>query len=259
MTPDIDRQFIDNSSVKDSIIRSLTLLPSDGVSPFVDSLSQVTQPTSVGFVNQHAYNIMHRDSQVQVDFSHLTYRLRDGAGIKLACQYNDCDPGANLNGTDFIPALLSQIYRVKSDCCTCVFGTEEPWLSTGSASLLGERECILLNGFESDDVYIRQAKECAEQCVESNDFLVIVLAMGMPKQERVSRQLMQTLTTPTLIICGGAIIDFYAGRFSRAPAVFRRCGLEWLYRLCVEPKRLFRRYVIGIPEFFFYMLKNKNQ
>lgn len=250
---------IDNSSVKDPIVRSLTLLTSDGVSEFVESLSQVTQPTSVGFINQHAYNIIYRNRQVKDVFDHLTYRLRDGAGIKLACQYNDCDPGVNLNGTDFIPALLKQIYCSTNNSYTCVFGTEEPWLSTGAASLLEGRECVLLNGFERDDVYIQQAKQCAEQCVESAGLLVIVLAMGMPKQERVSRQLMEALTAPTLIICGGAIIDFHAGRFSRAPTVFRRCGLEWLYRLCIEPKRLFRRYVIGIPEFLVYLLKNRHR
>ena len=82
--------------------------------------------------------------------------------------------------------------------------------------------------------------------------------MGMPKQERVNQRLMEVLTTPAIIICGGAIVDFYAQRFSRAPSIFRRLGVEWLYRLCIEPRRLFRRYVLGIPKFIFYMIKNKH-
>ena len=52
-----------------------------------------------------------------------------------------------------------------------------------------------------------------------------------------------------LIISGGAILDFYAGRFPRAPGLMRAVGIEWLFRLACEPRRLFRRYVIGNPRF----------
>lgn len=247
-------QTIDNASITDPIIHSLTLLSSEDVNAFVETLVQVQEPTSVGFINQHAYNIIYRDKNTQTYFDALTYRLRDGAGIKLACQYNHCEPGANLNGTDFIPVLLDHLYQSSRDCYTYVFGTEEPWLSKGAAALLQGRPCELLNGFEEDEVYIQRAT----QYNDPSTLLVIVLAMGMPKQERISQQLMARLTSPAIIICGGAIVDFYAERFSRAPAFFRRWGIEWLYRLCIEPKRLFRRYVIGIPEFIFYMIKNKS-
>jgi len=47
------------------------------------------------------------------------------------------------------------------------------------------------------------------------------------------------------IVNGGAIIDFLAERVNRAPLVWRKLGMEWLYRLIQEPKRLFNRYVIG--------------
>ena len=54
---------------------------------------------------------------------------------------------------------------------------------------------------------------------------------------------------PCLIICGGAIIDFLGGKIPRAPRWMRRTGLEWAFRLALEPRRLFRRYVIGNPVF----------
>jgi exopolysaccharide biosynthesis WecB/TagA/CpsF family protein len=57
------------------------------------------------------------------------------------------------------------------------------------------------------------------------------------------------MVSPCVIVCGGAIIDFLGGKVSRAPLWLRRMGMEWAYRLAVEPMRLFRRYVIGNPLF----------
>jgi len=77
---------------------------------------------------------------------------------------------------------------------------------------------------------------------------LIVLGMGMPKQEAVAAELAVT-GGPCLIVCGGAILDFLGGKVSRAPEWLRRLGGEWLYRLLREPKRLFMRYVVGNPLF----------
>jgi exopolysaccharide biosynthesis WecB/TagA/CpsF family protein len=73
--------------------------------------------------------------------------------------------------------------------------------------------------------------------------------MGMPKQERVARAIRSAADVHSLIICGGAIIDFIAGRFPRAPKWMRRHGIEWMYRLAHEPRRLLARYLIGNPLF----------
>jgi exopolysaccharide biosynthesis WecB/TagA/CpsF family protein len=78
---------------------------------------------------------------------------------------------------------------------------------------------------------------------------LIVLGMGMPKQEEVACMLRAAVGYPCLIVCGGAIIDFMGGKTSRAPAWMRSTGLEWAYRLMLEPKRLFHRYVVGNPVF----------
>ena len=245
---------IDNSAVNDPIVRSLTLLNGSEKKPFLKRISNTQSPISIGFINQYAYNLIHTSKQINSYFQTLTYRLRDGSGIKIACEYNCCDAGENLNGTDFIPVILHSVFQQDRDHKVFVFGTEEPWLTNGASSLLKKHSYSAIDGFQGDDVYIKHV----EEQVDPSTLAVIVLAMGMPKQERVNQQLMKMLSTPAIIICGGAVIDFYAGRFSRAPYIFRRLGLEWLYRLCVEPKRLFRRYVLGIPEFIFYMIKNKH-
>ena len=79
---------------------------------------------------------------------------------------------------------------------------------------------------------------------------LIVLGMGMPKQERLALKIKDMLSdNDVLIVNGGAIIDRISGVVERAPSWMAENGLEWLYRLCKEPGRLFRRYVIGNPMF----------
>jgi N-acetylglucosaminyldiphosphoundecaprenol N-acetyl-beta-D-mannosaminyltransferase len=83
----------------------------------------------------------------------------------------------------------------------------------------------------------------------------------MPKQESIAERLRENAKRPLLIICGGAIIDFLGKKIERAPVWMRRARIEWIYRLWREPKRLFRRYVVGNPVFIgravFYRIQGR--
>lgn len=245
--------FIDNSSVSDDIINNLTLIEKGNLHSFASELSVTNEPISIGFVNQHAYNLIHKYEYIKSNFDALTFRLRDGAGIEIGCKVNQCEPGDNLNGTDFIPILIDKFLSLHPTCQCFSFGTQEPWLESGSSKLFSGHEVNLMDGFQDEFVYVEYIKTA----VASTSPTIILLGMGMPKQERVAELLKDTLSGPAIIVCGGAIIDFKAGRFSRAPKSFRSLGLEWLYRLFQEPKRLFKRYIIGIPMFFYYLAINK--
>jgi exopolysaccharide biosynthesis WecB/TagA/CpsF family protein len=247
-------QFIDNASVKDPMIRSLSMFDEEFTNDFLKVISQTKNPISLGFVNQYAYNLCCQNENVASDFGALTYRLRDGSGIGLACKFNHCNAGANLNGTDFIPLLLRYVMNIHKDAQFFVFGTQEPWLGEGSEKLLSGSSFVTIDGFKGDDVYL---DAITTTDLRMPSLTVILLAMGMPKQERIAKKILAAVDGPVVVVCGGAIIDFCAGRFSRAPLIFRRFGMEWLYRLSLEPKRLFGRYVVGAPIFFYNIFKNK--
>lgn len=74
---------------------------------------------------------------------------------------------------------------------------------------------------------------------------LLLVAFGCPKQEKWLFMYYRSLGVPVGIGVG-ASIDFLAGYTKRAPRWMRRCGLEWIYRLLQEPRRLFRRYVIDL-------------
>ncbi len=62
------------------------------------------------------------------------------------------------------------------------------------------------------------------------------------------------MQTSFILICGGAVIDFLANEVKRAPPLWRKMRMEWLYRLGQEPARLWRRYLLGIPIFIYRSL-----
>jgi len=235
------------------LIDKLHIIEDDHIDLFMDELLKTKSQKIIGFLNQHGYNLAAQDRAVLESFSDIDYLLRDGAGIKLACKWNKLSPGANLNGTDFIPSLIRKANVSQVDVDYFVFGTQSPWLESGARKLMEGRACHTLNGFMDDAKYIEYILEHARP----DALLIVVLAMGMPKQERIASMLRETVKAPVLVICGGAIIDFQADRFDRAPAIMRRLNLEWVYRLVCEPKRLFGRYILGIPKFFYYLALKK--
>jgi N-acetylglucosaminyldiphosphoundecaprenol N-acetyl-beta-D-mannosaminyltransferase len=77
---------------------------------------------------------------------------------------------------------------------------------------------------------------------------VVWVGIGVPKQEKWMARMRDRLEAPVLIGVGAAF-DFHAGLVPQAPAAMQRLGLEWLYRLCQEPRRLWRRYARYNPRF----------
>ena len=81
---------------------------------------------------------------------------------------------------------------------------------------------------------------------------ILWVGLGSPKQDFWIAQNRDKLNTPVLIAVGAAF-DFHAGTKAQAPRWMQRIGLEWLFRFCHEPSRLWKRYLIGNPRFVFLL------
>jgi exopolysaccharide biosynthesis WecB/TagA/CpsF family protein len=198
------------------------------------SLFPTTKPSVISFLNAHAFNLAWNDLEFADNLRRSDILLRDGIGISLLMRFLGKDPGHNMNGTDLIPLIVQACAGKRVALC----GTVEPYLSRAAAMV---RKCgceiaLVIHGFAELEDYL-------QGIAEANADLVI-LAMGMPKQETVAFQLIQQQHNPMLIVNGGAILDFWGNRFPRAPSVLRWLQLEWLFRLLNEPRRLWRRYLL---------------
>lgn len=86
---------------------------------------------------------------------------------------------------------------------------------------------------------------------------ILAVGLGAPKQEKFIYKYKDKLNVPVSLAIG-ASIDFEAGNLERAPIWMQRSGLEWLYRLCKEPKRLFKRYIVDDMKIIGIFIKYKN-
>jgi N-acetylglucosaminyldiphosphoundecaprenol N-acetyl-beta-D-mannosaminyltransferase len=77
---------------------------------------------------------------------------------------------------------------------------------------------------------------------------IVWVGLSSPKQEYFMAKYAAQLDT-ALLIGVGAAFDFHSGRVNQAPLWMQRSGLEWFFRLCTEPRRLWKRYVVGVPLF----------
>lgn len=125
----------------------------------------------------------------------------------------------------------------------------------GVAEQLREKLCARFPGLEVAGTYTPPFRPLVthELAALSTDVArtrpdVIWIGLGTPKQESFMAEHWQSLDTGVLIGVGAAF-DFHAGRLRQAPRWMQRCGLEWIFRLGTEPRRLAWRYLVGNPLF----------
>lgn len=213
----------------------------------LDDMAAPAGPMVLSFLNQHSFNLGWSDPDFRHHLLESDLLLRDGVGIAVCMRLLGRDPGLNLNGTDLIP----DVARRFAGRATMICGTVPPYVEKAAEAVagLGGHVVGVMDGFRDDDAYLRAVREKHPD--------LVILGMGMPKQERVAALLADRCDQSMLIVNGGAVLDFLAQRFPRAPRLFRRLRLEWAYRLMLEPRRLWRRYVLGGFAFLWRILALK--
>lgn len=84
---------------------------------------------------------------------------------------------------------------------------------------------------------------------------ILWVGLGSPKQDYWMYDHRHSLDVPVMVGVGAAF-DFLAGVKKQAPVWMQRCGLEWFFRLCSEPKRLWKRYLVGNAKFIYWVLRD---
>ena len=109
---------------------------------------------------------------------------------------------------------------------------------------------IAMAGFEAPPFRALndQDYETAVERIQTAKTDLLWIGLGTPKQH-VAAERFRILNAAPVILCVGAAFDFVAGVKRRAPTWMQRTGLEWLHRLASEPRRLWRRYLVGNPRF----------
>lgn len=87
--------------------------------------------------------------------------------------------------------------------------------------------------------------------IENAHTNILWIGISTPKQEKFAYRISKVCKVD-FIVTVGAAFDFHIGNVKQAPKLVQRIGLEWFFRLCVEPKRLWKRYIEIVPLFIYY-------
>jgi exopolysaccharide biosynthesis WecB/TagA/CpsF family protein len=197
----------------------------------------------VVFVNAHVINEAARDDGYLGTVATADVRYADGSGMALAAKLARRRFIDNVNGTDLFPALCREAAR--AGVGIFLLGAKPGVAEEAAANIAKSGHGGAIAGTHhgyfapgSDD----EARVIA--AINASGAGIVLVAMGVPIQDQWIERNRSRLTAPVLAGVGG-LFDFASGRMSRAPRPFRAVGCEWVWRLAMEPKRMWQRYLIG--------------
>jgi N-acetylglucosaminyldiphosphoundecaprenol N-acetyl-beta-D-mannosaminyltransferase len=183
--------------------------------------------------------------------------LADGMPVVWAARLLGTPLREKVSGSDLFPRLCAR--AAERGYGVFLLGGQ-PGAAETAARRLTERHpalrvvghCCPPPGFEHDPAW---SARIVRQVADARPHLLFV-ALGSPKQERWIRRHLADCQVPVALGVG-ATIDFEAGVVRRAPGWMQRAGLEWLWRLLMEPRRLWRRYLVEDPKFLWYVARQR--
>ena len=219
----------------------------------------------INTINAHSFNVAQKDELFAEALIKGDYLIPDGASIIKACKFLKAksQPRERIAGWDLFSFEMERLEdKGKKE------GVRSKVMFMGSSEkvlgLIRERAAVDYPNLEVVTYSPPYKPEFSEEdnaaiikaINEANPDLLWI-GMTAPKQEKWTYSHWKELDIHCHVGTIGAVFDFYAGTAVRAPRWWQDHSMEWMYRLCIEPKRMWRRYVIGNPLFLWNIQKEK--
>lgn len=186
----------------------------------------------------------HRDAAFRAAYESARLVLCDGMPIIWASKLVGRPLREKLSGSDLIHWLSR--YAAERGYSVYFFGAAEGVAAETAARLTQRSPQLKVAGVQSPPFGFHAdpaANGAATRMVRESGADIVFIALGSPKQEIWMKENVEACGVPVMIGVG-ASFDFVSGRVRRAPVWMQRAGLEWIWRLCQEPGRLWRRYLV---------------
>lgn len=213
----------------------------------------------INTINAHSYNTALKDALFAEALMKGDALIPDGASIVKVCKWlkMKSQPQERIAGWDLFAFEMKQLNDKGGRCM--FMGSSEKVLA-----LIKQRAAV---DYPNLEVVTYSPPYKPEFSQEDNAAIVsainkanpdlLWIGMTAPKQEKWTYSNWQELDIHCHVGTVGAVFDFYAGTTERAPLWWQQHSLEWLYRLLKEPKRMWRRYLIGNVLFLWNICKEK--
>lgn len=210
------------------------------------------KPRTILCVNAHICNLAWEDLELAKLLNQSRVVAADGMAVVWAARLFGAHAPERCNMTEAFRSFLhSPSFPLTN---SCVIGGTEKIASLASARI--EQECshttivASLTGYLSEESYQR-----AIQLLPPID--LFLLGLGTPKSEQLAHVISRLRPEAVVWHIGGGTLLFLANQLPEAPKWLRRLGFQWVHRLIIEPRRLWKRYLIGNPLFLWRVLKQR--
>ena len=213
----------------------------------------------INTINAHSYNVAQRDAAFAAALQKGDYLIPDGASIVKACRWVGAtsQPQQRITGWDLFCVEMERLNRRGGRCM--FMGSSERVLALIRERAAAAYPHIQIATYSPPYKKTFSAADNAAiiEAVHAADPDLLWIGMTAPKQEKWAWEHWAELHIHCHTGCIGAVFDFFAGTSRRAPQWWQQHSLEWLYRLLTEPRRMWRRYLLGNPLFLWNILKEK--
>lgn len=223
----------------------------------------------INTINAHSYNTARKDSLFAEALTNGDVLLPDGVSIVKACKWIKAKslPKERIAGWDLFVFEMEKLeresekLRTKSEKSKIVMfmGSSQKVLDLivkRAAEVYPHLKVVTYSPPYKPEFSDKDNKAIIDAINAANPDLLWI-GMTAPKQEKWTYSHWKELNIHCHVGCIGGVFDFFAGTVKRAPMWWQDHGLEWLYRLLKEPKRMWRRYIIGNTLFLWNMVKEK--
>lgn len=224
---------------------------------FNQSLNEINQPKAlINTLNAHSFNTVQNDEEFHKALQSCDVLLPDGISIVMAMRMLTGKKIKKIAGNDL---FLYEMERLNRSGGKCFFlGSTEHTLQLIKDRSAREYPNIQVRSYSPPfkHEFSYEDTRCMIEAVNEHEPDVLFVGMTAPKQEKWAHKNFHHLMAGH-VCCVGAVFDFYAGTVKRAPAWMIKIGMEWFYRLIKEPRRMWRRYLIGNVKFIAYIFREK--
>ena len=213
----------------------------------------------INTINAHSYNVARKDNLFAEALTKGDYLIPDGMSVVMACKWLHAksQPKERIAGADL---FVFEMVRLNKKGGTVMFmGSSEKTLAKiveQAAKVYPNLKVVTYSPPYKPEFNTEENKAIIHAINTANPDLLWI-GMTAPKQEKWTYSHWNELNIHCHVGTIGAVFDFFAGNTQRAPLWWQKHGLEWLYRLIKEPRRMWRRYIIGNTVFLWHMLGEK--
>ena len=225
-----------------------------------DSLNLIPEgKILINTVNAHSYNVARKDFLFADALTNGDYLIPDGMSVVKACKWLHAksQPKERIAGADLFEFEMN---KLNSKGGTVMFmGSSEKTLAkiVQQAAKVYQNLKVVTYSPPYKPEFSDEDNKAIINAINSANPDLLWIGMTAPKQEKWTYSHWNELNIHCHVGTIGAVFDFFAGNTQRAPLWWQEHGLEWLYRLIKEPRRMWRRYIIGNTVFLWHMLGEK--